>query len=188
MTAFTLHLMRHGAPVGAGRLLGHTDAAATDEGCAACLARARELEVDAVVCSDLVRARDPADMIAASHGLPLRIDPRWRELDFGAWDGAHPGELDTARLAAFWNDPLGHAPPQGETWHALVARVGAALEEIGAPTLVVTHAGAMRAALSCLFGLDYRQSWAFDLPYTALISLRIWPGAQRTALITALAT
>ena len=44
------------------------------------------------------------------------------------------------------------------------------------PTLIVTHAGAIRAALHILCGFGWRQLWAFDLPYGAAVSLRVWPG------------
>jgi alpha-ribazole phosphatase len=54
--------------------------------------------------------------------------------------------------------------------------------------LVVTHGGAIRAALADLCGFDRRQIWAFDLPYAALVSLRIWPGPKRTVQIVGLAT
>jgi alpha-ribazole phosphatase len=63
--------------------------------------------------------------------------------------------------------------------------VGAALAELQGDTLVVSHAGAIRAALGVLLRLDHTQVWAFDLPYGALISLRVWPdGAQVTGLAT----
>jgi len=42
--------------------------------------------------------------------------------------------------------------------------------------IVVSHAGAMRAAVSVLTGLDHRGVWAFNLPYGALLSIRVWRG------------
>lgn len=187
MTALPLHLLRHGAPEGAGRLLGHGDAAPTPEGITACLNKARGLDVARVVSSDLARARRAAEAIAADLGVPLDIDPRWRELDFGAWDGCDPSALDRSRLAAFWDDPERCPPPGGERWSEVMGRVGAVLDSLVAPTLVVTHAGAIRAALCILLALDYRQGWAFDLPYAALVSLRVWPGPPRTAQLVGLA-
>ena len=59
-----------------------------------------------------------------------------------------------------------------------------ALEPV--PTLVVTHAGAMRAALHILCGFDQRQLWAFDLPYAVRLTLHIWPGEPRTAQLVEL--
>ena len=177
MSAFRLHLLRHGAPEVPGLLLGRTDAAPTGAGVAACGRAVAGLSFDHLVCSDLARARVAARAIGAGRGLAPRIDPRWREMDFGAWDGLSPEAVPPASLSAFQTDPDASPPPEGERWSALVARVRAALAE-GATgdTLIVTHAGAMRAALTVLCGFSYDQVWAFDLPYASLLSLRVWPG------------
>ena len=184
MTAITVHLMRHGVPEMAGRLLGHCDAPPDPDGMALCVDRARSLSFDHVVTSDLSRANIPGGIIATERNTTLHIDPRWRELDFGQWEGADPADLAADALSGFWDDPDANPPPDGERWSALCERVGAALSDIGAPTLVVSHAGAMRAALSVLCGLDHRQVWAVDLPYGALLTLRLWPDG--TAQITGL--
>jgi len=186
MTGFALHLMRHGAPVGAGRLLGHRDAAPRPQGVAACLKRASGFAFGQVISSGLTRASAPAEAIAQTHGVDHIVDPRWQELDFGDWDGADPAAIASPRLDAFWDDPEANPPPGGESWSALVARLGAALDGLAAPTLVLTHAGAMRAALTCLLGLTYRQGWTLDLPYGAVLSLRIAAGSPRFAQITGL--
>lgn len=189
MTGRLLHLMRHGAPAITGRLLGHADWPATEAGIAACVARAAALDVAAIVSSDLLRARAAAEIIAASRNMVPQVDSRWRELDFGTWDGVDPATLDGAALADFYADPDGCPPPGGERWSALTARVDAALRALPAePTLVVTHGGAMRAALALLCGFDQRQLWAFDLPYAACLTLRLWPGERPFAQIVGLAT
>lgn len=188
MSGFELHLMRHGAPVERGLLLGHTDMPTSDAGCSACFERGRSLQVKAIISSDLQRAQRPAELIAAWQDLPSRCDARWRELDFGDWDGAAPAGLPQADLAAFWDDPDGFAPPGGETWVTMRNRVSAALEEIDQSTLVVAHAGSIRAALSLLLCWDYRQSWSLALPHAALVSLTVWPGDKRAAEITGLTT
>lgn len=187
MSSFPLYLLRHGEPDGAGRLIGRTDARPTATGIAACVDQARDLAAEVLIASDLSRARLAGEAIALATGMPLSIDPRWRELGFGAWDGLSPGEVDGAALARFWDDPDGHAPPGGERWSALVDRVSAAIGDLAArPTLIVTHAGAMRAALAVLCGFDARQTWAVDLRYNGLLSLRLWPGATLTAQIAGL--
>lgn len=180
MSGRLVHLLRHGETPLAGRLVGRTDCAATDAGIAACRAQVDGLAFDAIVASDLVRAR----CCAAAIGDDVRIDPRWRELDFGAWDGCTTAEIDPAALGAFWADPDAVPPPGGERWSALVARVAAALGDLPpGDMLVVTHGGAMRAALAHLFGFDQRALWAFDLPSSSLLSLRLWPdGAQIVGL------
>jgi alpha-ribazole phosphatase len=189
MGAFLLHLMRHGAPETPGLLLGRTDAAPLASGVAACRARAEGLAVEALFSSDLVRARLAAEAIGAAQDLPMTIDPRWRELDFGAWDGLHPSAVAPDAMAAFWNDPDANPPPQGERWSALVARVAAAIDALEPrDTLVVTHAGAMRAALAVLCSFGHPQTWAIDLPYGALLSLKVWPGERPAGQIVGLRT
>jgi alpha-ribazole phosphatase len=95
------------------------------------------------------------------------------------WDGRLSNEIDAEALGRFWDDPDAHAPPEGERWSSLTARVAAAIGEMRArSTLVVTHGGAMRAALSLLCGFDLRQIWAFDLPYASLLTFRVWPGEK----------
>lgn len=187
MTGFALHLLRHGAPETPGLLLGRTDCPPTSEGIAACMAHVRDLRQDRLIASDLQRARQPAEAIAAATGTRLDIDPRWRELDFGDWDGKPASECDPAALGRFWEDPDASPPPGGERWSGLVARVASALADLPpVPTLVVTHGGAIRAGLHLLCGFSPHQVWAFDLPYAALLSLRIWPGEAPRAQITGL--
>ena len=184
-----LHLMRHGAPAAEGRLLGCTDDPATEAGIAACVARADDIAVTRIVAPDLSRALDCAAAIAGPRNIAVEADARWRELDFGAWDGRSPTDVDPAALARFYDDPDAAPPPGGERWSALQDRVGLALAAIPpVATLVVTHGGAIRAALVALCGFDRQQIWAFDLPYAALVTVRIWPGPPRTVQIVGLAT
>lgn len=182
MTAFPLHLMRHGEPALTGRLLGRTDCDATLPGITACARRAQGLKIRHLYTSDLTRARH----CAAAIGMP-RPDRRWRELDFGDWDGLASSEVDADALGAFWADPDANPPPNGERWSAIVARVGAAIDALPPePTLVVTHGGAMRAALAYLCGLSPAATWIFDLPYASLLSLSVWDGEQRRGQVTGL--
>ncbi|KQZ73685.1 phosphoglycerate mutase [Sphingopyxis sp. Root214] len=187
MTGFALHLLRHGAPETPGLLMGRTDGVPTPEGIAACVAHAEDLGIELLIASDLHRSCAAGEAIGAALGVPLIIDPRWRELDFGDWDGKAASTINLDALGRFWSDPDANPPPGGEHWSALVARVSAAIADLApVPTLIVTHGGAMRAALHALCGFDQRQLWAFDLPYAARLSLRAWPGEPASAQITGL--
>jgi alpha-ribazole phosphatase len=185
--AVLLHLLRHGAPELTGRMLGRTDSPVTAGGLAACVARVKSLGFKQIVCSDLMRSQAIADAIGRERGMAPTTDARWRELDFGDWDGLAAAEIDAAALQPFWDDPDGAPPPGGERWSDLVARIADAIEDLKSETsLIVTHGGAIRAALKSLCGFGLRELWAFDLPYAALITLRIWP--DRTAQIVGLQT
>ena len=174
MMGMPLHLLRHGAPETPGLLLGRTDSVPTRAGIDACLAQAEGLEIEMIVTSDLQRARQAATAIGERAGLPVWVDPRWRELDFGIWDRHRPG-------------PDHPAPPGSEGWTALLGRIADAVEDLPrVPTLVLTHGGAMRAALAHLCGFSVQQSWSFGLPYAALLSLERWTGEPPLARITGL--
>jgi alpha-ribazole phosphatase len=175
-----VHLLRHGETALSGRFLGRTDPPPTPAAIAACRERACGLSFETIVCSDLLRTRLCAEAIG-----PAVIDARWRELDFGDWDGLLASEIDAEALARFWADPDANPPPGGERWSSLVARTGAALADLpGGDVLVVTHGGAMRAVLAHFFGFDQRQLWAFDLPLAGLLTLRLWPDAAQIVRLT----
>ena len=187
MSGLLVHLLRHGAPETPGLLMGRTDGVPTAAGISACIDQVGDLEIAAVVSSDLLRTERAAQAIGGQRGLAVTIDPRWRELDFGEWDGLSASAIDRAASSRFWDDPDQYPPPGGERWSSLVARVAAALTAVTqTSTLVVTHGGAMRAALAHLCGFEQRQLWAFDLPYGALLTLKVWPGEQPSAQIVGL--
>lgn len=187
MSGFTLHLLRHGALEQPGLMMGRTDGAPTAAGIAACVAQASDLRIEQIIASDLQRARKAGAAIGDALSLPLTIDPRWRELDFGEWDGKASAEIHPDTLGAFWDDPDKNPPPGGERWSSLVGRVSAGLADLAPQTtLIVTHGGAMRAVLHILCGFDQRQIWAFDLPYSARLTLQVWPGEKPSAQIIGL--
>lgn len=155
-----LLLLRHGEADGRGRAYGQLlDPPLTGAGrrqAAAAAARLRLgagvgiAELDHVVRSPTVRTA--ATTAAISHRAD--VDARWAERHLGEWEG-HPWEqLWEQAPAEVLRDPVAYAaftPPGAETAGDVVARVGGALDELLArpgTTLVVTHAGPIRAVLA----------------------------------------
>lgn len=102
----------------------------------------RQTAFDAVYSSDLQRARETAEIVAAPHGVPVVLDPGLREIDVGSWSG-----LTRAEIGERFPDGT---RPDGETREQHAARVLAAVERIardnrGRRVLLVTHGGTMRA-------------------------------------------
>lgn len=157
------------------RYAGSTDVAMTDEGRAQAQALgrwAKQAGLAAVYCSDLSRSRDTALPAAEVTGLPLRADPRWRELDFGFGEGLTAAEMQERfpiEWQAFRTDPANDSLPGGERPADAVQRGLAALEEICAQwpdgrVLVVAHGTLMRLLLCRLLGRsisDYRRLFPF---------------------------
>ena len=110
---------------------------------------------EAVVSSDLARARETAELLEAG---PVEADPRWRESAMGDWTGRSAAELfaDPSGAFARWREGL-ERPPGGESFEELRERAGAAVGDLVARGLrcavVVTHGGPVRAAVAELAGL-----------------------------------
>jgi glucosyl-3-phosphoglycerate phosphatase len=107
--------------------------------------------------SDLQRATATARAILAERNVALTTDARLREFDFGEWEGMTWTEI-VARWPQF-NERLPmlgkYEPVGGETFTHVAARVRAFLDELRASVttghvLVVTHAGALHAAMEVL--------------------------------------
>ena len=107
-----------------------------------------------VLCSDLGRARETAELLGLRPG---RFDARWREIDVGEWGGRPASEVDAqgGELTNWRGGP--RTAPGGETWADFSARVAGAVDELieaGGPWLVVCHGGCIRAAVAHVTGAD----------------------------------
>lgn len=143
----TLLLARHGETDWnrEGRWQGWADPPLNATGRAQARALAEQLRdtpFDAVYSSDLRRAHETAEIVAAPHDVPVVADPGLREIDVGSWSGLTRKEIEQ-------RFPDG-TRPDGETRDEHAARVLEAVERIarenpGLRILVVTHGGTMRA-------------------------------------------
>lgn len=138
----TLLLVRHGETDwnAERRWQGHADVPLNERGREQVRALAEQLageEIDAIYASDLSRARDTAEAVAARLGIPVATDPDLREIDVGPIEGMTAEE---SKAFPDW---------QGEPKEAHAQRILDALHRIAErhPTeriLVVTHGGSMR--------------------------------------------
>ena len=157
-----LILLRHGQTAWnlEGRWQGHADPPLNSNGLEQAHQAADELKathLSAIYSSDLQRARVTAEAIASFHNLPVKIDPRLRELNMGVWEGELV--LDIPRLyPVAWADrqarPVDASPPGGESVGQLAERVkrgidAICLEHPQEPILIVSH-GLALAAFLCL--------------------------------------
>jgi alpha-ribazole phosphatase len=177
-----IDLMRHGETQTPGRLLGRTDPPLSEAGWRQMERQAAGRSWDVVVASPRQRAEAGAARVAAERGTTLQIDADWAELDFGVWDGrlladvrADPVTADA--FTAFYASPDAAAPPGGESWSALVARVSRALDRLlaepaASTALVVTHAGPMRATLALTCAIPFANLWAFSIKPGTRLTLR----------------
>ncbi|MEM8786962.1 MAG: histidine phosphatase family protein [Pseudomonadota bacterium] len=123
-----------------------------------------------LLASPAPRCRALAQAAAAALGLVLDYDPRLRELDFGTWEGRPWAAIPRAELDRWAEDPETRAPPGGETFAALKARVHAALAGLDA-AVIVTHAGPIRAARILAGQADFATAFGAEIPHATPIRL-----------------
>lgn len=177
-------LVRHGRTTAnaSGMLQGRVDNALDETGLAQAAAVAAVLgPVDRVVSSPLLRARQTAE----AFGLPVDLDDRWLELDYGDWDGRPLGDLPPDTWER-WRTDLGLRPPRGETLLELGSRVREALEDLAhsalpAHTVVVSHVSPVKAAVAWALGVGDEIGWRTSLSTGSYTQLRV-DGPRRSLM------
>ncbi|MFL6655186.1 MAG: histidine phosphatase family protein [Sulfurifustis sp.] len=163
-TTITIGLLRHGETEGGARYRGRTDDRLTETGWRQMRSAVADTSGwEKVVTSSLARCAAFAQAYAIERRLPLRVDERLREIDFGDWEGRSAAEImetSADALLNFWQDPWKYGPPAGEPLAQMSARVLAAWHDLIADThttLVVGHGGPMRVILCHALGLPLAQ-------------------------------
>ncbi len=133
------------------------------------------------VTSHLGRAKLTAAAIAEAGGYAIEplVEPDLAEQNFGDWQGRTWAELEANGERVyhkFWATPAHHAPPGGETFVNVVARVGAVVERLttahaGRDIVAVAHGGTIRAALAIALGIEIEAALAFSTANLALTRL-----------------
>lgn len=182
----TLHYARHGETIwhAENRYAGHRDIPLTELGRqqAVTLADwALTSDVKRVLSSDLSRASDTAQPAADAVGVTLEIDPRLREVQFGAAEGLTQAEtknqMPEARTA-YEQSPATSPFPAAERGTDAAARALEAVWEMtqdasAGPVLVVAHSALGRLLFTSLLGIplnDYRRVFPW-LASTAITTL-----------------
>jgi broad specificity phosphatase PhoE len=173
-----LLIVRHGQTQANadGLILGRADPALTDLGRRQAAALAAVLPAPAlVVSSPLLRARETA----AAFGVPVSVDERWIELDYGALDQT-PAASVADDLWARWRADPEFAPPGGESLRALGRRVRAGCEALadqaaGADVMVVTHVSPIKAAVAWALGVGDEVAWRLFVEDAAVCRITMGP-------------
>jgi broad specificity phosphatase PhoE len=161
-----LILVRHGrtAANAAGLLQGRLDHPLDERGRWQAEQIAAVLDqVDRVISSPLRRAQETATVL----GLPVEVDERWVELDYGTLDGCRLAEVD-ATVWERWRWDLDFVPGGGESQRQLGARVQRACEELLADAgdrdiVVVSHVSPIKAAVAWALGAGVESAWRSHL-------------------------
>lgn len=168
MTLRRLVLLRHGQTAHnvEGRMQGHLDSQLTDLGRAQAAAAAPVLAAlgpDRLISSDLLRAVDTAEVVAAAAGLDVKVDPRLRETHLGEWQNLTVADIERGwpRAIPAWRSDPTWAPPGGESRIDVVRRSRPVIDELDEEyadnpqgiVVVVAHGGLIAGLVCGLLGL-----------------------------------
>ena len=168
-----LYLIRHAEAEGNiwRRMHGHYNSRVTQNGLRQITALKKRFEtvpIQAVYASDLYRTRKTAEAIYLPKGLPLRPEPRLREVSVGSWEDLPFGELERRwpeELTRFSREPERWRAEGAETYEQYSARFAAALAEIarahpGQSVALFTHGCVLSGGLHRVLGLPHEASKA----------------------------
>lgn len=136
--------------------------------------RRRDDGIDAIYVSDLRRAVETVEIAFAGSSIPVVVDARLRECNYGELNGAPVARLDLERLAH-----LAVPWPGGESYEDVVDRTRTLLRDIlaahdGHRVLLVAHSANRWALQHLLLGVplentigkpfDWQPGWEFEVP------------------------
>jgi probable phosphoglycerate mutase len=156
------------------RLQGRSDIPLDDLG----IRQAREVagalsRINRVITSPLSRARETAEAL----GLPVEIDERWIELDYGDFEGMLQADVPDD-VWSRWRKDSAFRPPNGETLDELDARVRSALSDIFELAMteniaIVSHVSPIKAAIAWSIGASVGSAWNCLLDRASISTIAI---------------
>jgi alpha-ribazole phosphatase len=191
---YTLYLLRHGEIATPGILAGKTDVALSELGCSQLASATDSLKnISRCISSPLVRCHEWASRYCQQQNLPLEVERKLQEMDFGDWDGKSYQALwemaeplttssTTTSIGDFWQNPWQNQPPSGEAMEDFVSRVDQWWQDYCADnrlqnTLVFTHAGVIKHLLARILQLPIpgtAHMTSIDVPYASLIKISLY--------------
>ena len=137
-----------------------------------------------IITSPMLRCCEFAKTLSQQYTLPLSTRRNLRELCFGDLEGLTPKQAWAqypTLLAAMWENPNEHMPPNGEPFKTFCDRVEGSVTDLiqqqlsgssASPhLLLVVHGGVIRAILHRLLNIPAKATFQFDVPFAAITRL-----------------
>lgn len=159
------------------RVSGRTDIPLTQRGleqARALAENARGKGIEIILASPLLRARQTAQAVSDAIGVPVEIDERLIELDFGIFEGGSRFDPDFQYTRA----QMPTRYPGGESAFDLAHRVYSLLEDVkgkydGRTVLLVCHGGVCRMVRSYFEDLTNEEYGSYHAPNAQLVEYEL---------------
>jgi alpha-ribazole phosphatase len=124
-----------------------------------------------LLASPARRCRSLAEAIALRQGLELQFDERLWEMNMGDWEGLAWKDIPRHLSEPWLKDPFNLSCPNGESFRDVQQRVTEALAAHDEETIVVCHAGPIRAVQMAWTGITFGEAFSSTPPYAEPIEI-----------------
>lgn len=182
MSVTHIDVLRHGKVLTPNLFCAAANEPLSAEGWQQLLKATTHYQPDQIISSPSLRCLSFAQNFSEQHALPLQVEPRIQEMNFGTWVGKTSQtlwETDQAAMQQLWSDPLSFTAPAGESMQAFIERVAAAWADftqryVEKRILLITHGGVIRVLLAQSLGIEYSQTLRFELGYGQAARFRLY--------------
>lgn len=189
VTVTTIDLLRHGECEGGEIFRGSTDVALTDMGLSQMQDAIRQEPTwDQLISSPLQRCKVFSEQLSQQQDIELAVYDELQEIHFGDWEGVEMSVIQQryqTTLQAYWANPVGNTPPNGESiidFHQRVThRFGKSIEQyIGKHFLIITHGAVIRVLMCELLNMPLSSISNIAIPYACLTRFKYYsmPGKE----------
>ena len=142
----------------------------------------RDIPLQAIYTSTLIRAKTTAEIIAGSKGLELQETDALREMSFGIWENMNGKDIQK-KYAKEWKDffasPANTTIPQGESMSDVQKRAYPAVQEIldrypEGDVAFVAHGGIIRVLICTMLGMDLNRAWHLHVGNASVTCFYYW--------------
>ena len=178
-----IDVLRHGQCEGGEIYRGTTDVLLTQTGTSQMHeAVSNHSGWDQIISSPLRRCAEFATSLSEQLSTPIAIDDRWREIDFGEWEGREVKEVwqsNKELVSQYYSQPGTVTPIGGENIKDVQDRVvaafnRAAIEYKHQHILVVQHGGTIRLLLAHLMQSPLTAITRIEVAYASLTRIKVY--------------
>jgi broad specificity phosphatase PhoE len=137
----------------------------------------KDVNANVVVSSDLKRAKETAEIISRTCGIPLILDKRLREMNLGSWEGKSFEEVMKEPSAEIWSkNPSQWKTDNSETLKEVQERMVDAIYEFASKynnLIIVSHGIAISTFVIYSKGISLDKMWDYLPDNTSVVEIDI---------------
>ncbi len=167
-----IYLVRHTTPnIAPGICYGQADVPLTESFRAEAANVLAQLprEIDVIFSSPLSRCVSLARQMRVRDDIPIVIDKRLIEINFGEWELMPWNSIDHASLKQWMDDYVTLAAPRGESYRALFERCVSFMSDLKKTSyqsvVITTHHGVLKSIHAHLHNVSLYDAMALQFPY-----------------------